>query len=112
MVSYTVNEAVKPTTDWLSHVADVKTLGFGEKATFRVRQEGIRAYIQAKGATRARSKIAHKQFTLDTIAVSARPVINLYELKTGRVSQPGADRTARITKGVRGMVDLKALAQQ
>lgn len=76
---------VKPTTDWLTHIADVKTVAFGEKATFKVRLEGIRAYIQAVGATTARSKIAHKQFSLDTIAVSARPMINLYELKTGRV---------------------------
>ena len=70
---------VKPTTDWLTHVADVKTVGFGEKATFKVRMEGIRAYIQAVGATTARSKVSHKQFSLDTIAVSARPMINLYE---------------------------------
>lgn len=93
-MSFTVNEAVKPTTDWLNHIADVKNVAFGEKATFRVRQEGVRAYIQAKGATTARSKIAHKQFSLDTIAVSARPMINLYELKTGRVQMADLIRDA------------------
>lgn len=65
-------------------IADVKRVGFNEKAAFKVKQEGIRAYIQAKGATTARSKVANKQITLDTIAVSARPVINIVELKTGQ----------------------------
>lgn len=85
LVGYTVNEMTRPQTDWLNQVADVKRVGYGEKAAFRTKLEGITAFIQAKGGTPARSKIAHKQVTLDTIAVSARPVINMYELKTGRV---------------------------
>jgi len=93
-VSFTVNEIAKPTTDWLTHIADVKNVGFGEKATFKVRQEGIKAYIQAKGATTARSKISQKQFTMETIAVSSRPVINMYELKTGRVQMSDLVRDA------------------
>ena len=56
--------------------------------------EGITAFIQAKAATPARSKIAHKQVVMDTIAVSARPVINLYELKTGRVQMGDLIRDA------------------
>lgn len=85
---------VKPSTNWLMQVADTKYVGYGEKAAFKVKQEGIRAFIQAKGATPARSKIAHKQVTLDTIAVSARPVINTYELKTGRVQMADLIRDA------------------
>lgn len=81
-MGYTVNEMIKPQTDWLTHVADVKRVGYGEKAAFRTKLEGVTAFIQAKGATPARSKIAHKQVTLDTITVSARPVINVYELRT------------------------------
>lgn len=84
----------RPQTDWLNHVADVKHVGYGEKAVFRVKQEGIRAFIMAKAGTPARSKIAHKQVTLDTIAVSARPVINLYELRTGRVQMADLIRDA------------------
>lgn len=75
---------VRPATNFLDVVADVKRVGFNEKAAFKVKQEGIRAYIQAKGATTARSKVANKQITLDTVAVSARPVINIVELKTGQ----------------------------
>ncbi len=93
-MGFTVNEMVKPQTDWLNHVADVKRIGYGEKAAFRTKIDGVTAFIQAKGSTPARSKIAHKQVTLDTIAVSARPVINLYELKTGRVQMADLIRDA------------------
>ena len=93
-MGYTVNEMIKPQTDWLTHVADVKRVGYGEKAAFRTKLEGVTAFIQAKGATPARSKIAHKQVALDTIAVSARPVINLYELRTGRVQMADLIRDA------------------
>ena len=93
-MGYTVNEMIKPQTDWLTHVADVKRVGYGEKAAFRTKLEGVTAFIQAKGATPARSKIAHKQVTLDTIAVSARPVINVYELRTGRVQMADLIRDA------------------
>jgi hypothetical protein len=93
-VGYTVNEMIKPQTDWLMHVADVKRVGYGEKAAFRTKLEGVTAFIQAKGATPARSNIAHKQVTLDTVAVSARPVINVYELRTGRVQMADLIRDA------------------
>ncbi len=93
-MGYTVNEMTKPQTDWLNQVVDVKRVGYGEKAAFRTKLEGITAFIQAKGGTPARSKIAHKQVTLDTIAVSARPVINMYELKTGRVQMADLIRDA------------------
>lgn len=94
LVGFTVNEMTKPQSDWLNHVADVKHVGYGEKAAFKVKMDGIQAFIQAKGATPSRSKIAHKQVTLDTIAVSARPVINLYELRTGRVQMADLIRDA------------------
>lgn len=93
-MGYTVNEMVKPSTDWLNHVADVKRVGYGDKAAFKVKQEGITAFIQAKGSTTARSKISHKQIMLDTISVSARPVINLLELRTGRVQMADLIRDA------------------
>lgn len=93
-MGYTVNEMTKPATDWLTHVADAKHVNYGEKAAFRVKLEGVTAFLQAKGGTPARSKIAHKQVTLDTIAVSARPVINLYELRTGRVQMADLIRDA------------------
>lgn len=69
----------------MDNIADVKRVGFGDKAQFKTKMEGIKAFIQAKGATTARSKVANKTVTLDTIAISARPVINIVELQNGQV---------------------------
>lgn len=86
LVGFAVTEITRPRTNWLDVVADVKRVGYGDKAQFNARLEGIRAYIQAKGATTARSKVANKTISLDTVAVSARPSINLVELQNGQVN--------------------------
>lgn len=85
LIGFAVNEIMRPRTNWLDNLADVKRVAHGDKAQFKVRHEGIRAFIQAKGATTARSKVANKALTLDTISVSARPVINMVELQNGAV---------------------------
>lgn len=77
-------------------IADVKNTNPGDKAAFNVRMSGIRAYIQAKGATTSRSKIADKQVTVDTIAVSARPALNIMELRTGRKNMADLIREANV----------------
>jgi hypothetical protein len=84
LIGYAVAELMRPKTNWLDSVAEVKRVGFGEKAEFNAKQEGIRAFIQAKGATTARTKVANKRFSPETLAVSARPVIHLIELVTGQ----------------------------
>lgn len=86
LVGFAVNEIVRPQTDWLNQVADVKRVAYGDKAQFKTRLEGIRAVIQAKGSTTPRSKVANKTITLDTIAVSARPVVNRVELQNSQVN--------------------------
>lgn len=84
LMGYSLTEMQQGANDWLSIVADQKNIGFGDKAAFNIRMNGIKAYIQAKGATTSRSKVANKMVTLDTIAVSARPALNIMELRTGR----------------------------
>ena len=59
----------------------MKRVGINERPQFKVRQEGVRAFVQAKGATTARSTVADKAVTMDTLAVSARPYVNLTELQ-------------------------------
>lgn len=83
LVGFAVNDILRPRTNWLDVVADVKRIAENDKAQFKVKHEGIRAYIQAKGATTARSKVAEKAVTVDTVCVSARPVINFVELRNG-----------------------------
>lgn len=85
LVSFTVNELLPRETDFLSQIADERTVGFGQNAGFEVRIPGIVAVIQAKGATTPRSKVATKQVVVDTIDISARPVINIVEMQDGRV---------------------------
>ena len=86
LIAFAVNEINHNRTNWLDTLADVKRVGFGDKALFNTKLSGIRAFIQAKGATTPRTKVAHKSLTLDTIAVSARPVINMVELANGHVN--------------------------
>lgn len=95
LIGYAVNEIKRPMSNWLDVLADVKRVGYGDKAQFHVKQEGIRAYIQAKGSTTARSKVASKTFSLDdTLSVSARPVVNLVELQTNQVAMADLIRDA------------------
>jgi len=48
-----------------------------------VKLNGIRAFIQAKGATTPRTKEGYKKLNLETLSVSARPFINIVELQNG-----------------------------
>ena len=86
IVRYTVNDLQDPATNFLSQIADVKRVGYGQKANFRIELDGIFAFIQAKGSTTRRSKISSRNFSLDTLEVSARPSLNIMELLYGNVS--------------------------
>lgn len=83
LVKFAVDDIVKRDTNWLDQLADVKRVGFGDKAEFDVKLPGVKAFIQAKGATTPRTKNAHKTVSLETLSVSARPVINIVELQNG-----------------------------
>ena len=86
IVAYTVDELQAKSLDFLGLVADTKNIGYGNKAAFKVRTGGIKAYIQAKGATTARSYVADSQILVDTKEISARPAINIVDLRAGRVN--------------------------
>lgn len=86
VVAFTVNELEKPMSNWMDLVSDHKKVGATEDAAFRIRMNNVRAYIQAKGATTARSKVADKQFKIDTVTISTRPSVNLIELQYGRIN--------------------------
>lgn len=98
VMAYTVEALEQPMTNWLNLVADYKRVGENEQAAFRVRQNGIKAFIQAKGATTARSRVADKQIVIDTMTVSTRPAVNLNELRMGRVSMGDLAMEAAIAR--------------
>jgi len=84
IVAFTVEELQNKALDFLGNVADEKTIGYGEKAAFRVRTDGIKAYVQAKGATTARSYVTDHQLLVGTKEIAARPAINIVDLKANR----------------------------
>ena len=84
IVAFTVEELQQHALDFLSTIADEKNVGYGEKAAFKVRTDGIKAYVQAKGATTARSYVTDHQILVGTKEISARPAINIVDLKAGR----------------------------
>lgn len=94
-VAYTVDNLQQKSLDFLNQVADVKNIAYGDKAVFRFRTGGIHAFIQAKGgSTTARSYVSDRQVTLDTVEISARPAINIYDLRTGKVNMADLIREA------------------
>lgn len=101
-VAFAVDDLQQKELDFLNNVADIKNVNYGDKAAFNVKTGGIKAYIQAKGATTARSYIADRQVTLDTVEISARPAINIMDLRTGRV-----DMAELIREANREMTNMK-----
>lgn len=94
IVAYTVEELQQKALDFLGYIADQKNIGYGEKAAFKVKTGGIKAYIQAKGATTARSYVADSQILVDTKEIAARPAINIIDLRANRVSAADLIREA------------------
>lgn len=72
-------------SNWRSYVADEKQIGDLDQAAFRVRKDGIKAFLQANGSTTARTRVAHNQIVLDTVTVSARPVVSLLDMRSGKI---------------------------
>lgn len=83
LIAFTLTEMQPASTAWLRDIADEKTIPLSGKAYFNLPGRGIRAFIQAKGATTQRSRVAARNVLVDTIAVSARPAVNLLELRAG-----------------------------
>ena len=93
-IAFTVDELQKGELDFLNQVADQKNIGYGDKATFNVKTGGIKAYIQAKGSTTKRSYVSDRQVTVDTVEISARPAINVVDLRSGRINMADLIRDA------------------
>lgn len=93
-VAYTVNDLQMGALDFVETLADSRTCNYGEKVAFNMPTGGIKAVIQAKGATTPRSEVGSRQIFIDTLEVSARPAINIMELRCGRINMPDLIRQA------------------
>lgn len=86
LLAFVVNDIINQKTNYLELFADVKRTSQGEKAMFKSKKAGIEAFLQAKNGTTQRSRILNAYTDIDTIEVSARPYVNLYELASGKVN--------------------------
>lgn len=93
-MAFTVDELQQGELDFLNQIADQKNIGYGDKAVFNMKTGGIKAYIQAKGATTKRSYVADRQVSLETVEISARPAINIVDLRSGHVNMADLIREA------------------
>lgn len=94
VIGYTVNDMQQHSLDFLNIVSDQKTVNYGDKAAFNVKTGGVKAYFQAKGSTTPRSFVSGRQILVDTEEISARPAINIMDLRTGRVKMADLIREA------------------
>lgn len=109
IVAFTVDELQSKALDFLGLVADTKNIAYGDKAAFKVRTGGIKAYIQAKGSTTARSYVADSQILVETKEISARPAINIIDLRTGRVNMADLIRQANVAMTNKKLVLIEAV---
>jgi len=107
LIAYSVDEVLKQRVDYLNYIADTKTVGIGEKAMFKIELDGIKAFVQAKGATTQRSKVLYRETTLDTKAVSARPYVNFLELASGKVNFDAIISSAAYKMEIEMMQDIE-----
>ena len=105
-IAFTVDELQQHELDFLNVVADQKIIPAGGNAAFRVKDNGIKAFVQAKGGTTARSYVADHQVFVQTKEIAARPAINIVDFKAGRVNMADLIREANneITNKKLGMV--------
>lgn len=106
LVAFTLTEMQVEATAWLEQIADQKNIPLDGKAYFDIPVSGIRAFIQAKGATTQRSRVSGRRVLVDTVAVSARPAVNVLELRAGTkdFSSLLRDANVEITKAKLGYI--------
>lgn len=85
IMTYSVNDILRERTQYIQMMADYQQVPIGTRSQFKVTENGIRAFIQAKGATTARSKVSTRYLTVETEEVAVRPYVNYIELASGRV---------------------------
>lgn len=86
LLAFSVNDIIDQKTNYIQLFGDVKRTNIGERAMFKTKKSGVQAFIQAKNGTTQRSRSLSAYTDVDTVEVSARPYVNLYELASGKVN--------------------------
>jgi hypothetical protein len=101
VIAFSVNELQREATNFMDLIADRRRVAVGDHAAFETKIPGVRAFIEAKGSTTPRSRNGKKSIILDTVEISARPSVPIYEIQAGRVDMGEmiADASREMTNG-------------
>lgn len=94
IIAFTVNELQQNSLNFIETFADVRNVALGDRPMYRMKTAGIKAFIQATGATTARSYVTDRQFSINTFEIAARPAINIWDLRMNRINMPDLIRDA------------------
>lgn len=94
IMAFTIDETQMKALDFMNTFADVRNVNLGDRPMYRMPTKGIKAFIQATGATTSRSKVADRQFSLNTFEISSRPAIDVWDIRMNRVNMADLIRQA------------------
>lgn len=72
-------------SQYITEIADVKNVGLGDKAEFKMQKGIITALWQAKGSTAQRTMVGTEYKTLETDEISVAPAVELEQLQNGQI---------------------------
>ena len=94
IIAFTINELQQNSLNFIETFADVRNVALGDRPMYRMKTAGIKAFIQATGATTARSYVTDRQFSINTFEIASRPAINIWDIRMGRINMPDLIRDA------------------
>lgn len=94
IMAFVIDETQQKSLDFMNTFADVRNVALGDRPMYRIPTTGIKAFIQATGATTARSKVTDRQFSLNTFEISARPAIDVWDIRMNRINMADLIRQA------------------
>lgn len=94
IIAFTIDETQQKALDFMNIFADVRNVALGDRPMYRFPTKGIKAFIQATGATTARSYVTDRQFSLNTFEIASRPAINIWDIRMNRINMPDLIRQA------------------
>lgn len=94
VIAFSIDELQQNSLNFMETFADVRNVGLGDRPMYHIKTKGIKAFIQATGATTARSKITDRQFSINTFEISSRPAIDVWDIRMGRINMPDLIRQA------------------
>lgn len=94
IIAFTINELQQNSLSFMETFADIRNVALGDRPMYRMKTAGIKAFIQATGATTARSYVTDRQFSINTFEIASRPAINIWDIRMNRINMPDLIRDA------------------